>query len=286
MAGKVERTQAVAAGVMFPRVDGERSTSAFGREVAATALARVDPVGSAAAAREATWRSGYLPHFRRLVEAGLAEPDDAVAIATAGADAATGAMTWAHAGEEIPLPELAAAEASTARIAKVTGRARPVDELALPYKGSLLRGDTLDRQLDRWVQDGVLEPSAPPTPSAPSRPIPSGCHCPGRTLVALGAGSEIGPAPTFLRWGATVAGIDLRRPDIWARVLQNAEESAGTLLVPASGGTGPLADHAGVDLLSQLPEVAAWVADLSGPLVLGQLRVRRRRDQRARLRRR
>ena len=32
---------------------------------------RVDPVGSASAARETNWRQGYLPHFRRLVEAGL-----------------------------------------------------------------------------------------------------------------------------------------------------------------------------------------------------------------------
>jgi hypothetical protein len=268
MAGKVERTQAVAAGVMFPRVDGERSTSAFGREVAATALAGVDPVGSAAAAREATWRSGYLPHFRRLVESGLAEPEDAVAIATAGVDAAIGAMTWAHAGEEIPLPELAAADASAARVAKVTGRARPVDELAVPVKGSLLRGDTLDRQLDRWAQDGVLEPSAAESVRTVAA-HPEWLALPGHTMVALGAGSEIGPTPTFLRWGATVAGIDLRRPDIWARVLQNAEESAGTLFVPASGVSGPLADHAGFDLLSQLPEVAAWVADLSGPLVVG-----------------
>ncbi len=52
-------------------VDGRRSTSATGRAVVVDALAAADPVGSAAASRETSWRQGYLPHFRRLVEAGL-----------------------------------------------------------------------------------------------------------------------------------------------------------------------------------------------------------------------
>ena len=71
-------------GVVFPEVDGRRSTSATGRVVVADALRPVDPVGAAAALRETNWRSGYLTHFRRLVEAGLARPADAVAIADAG----------------------------------------------------------------------------------------------------------------------------------------------------------------------------------------------------------
>ena len=71
-------------GVVFPEVDGRRSTGATGRAVVADALRPVDPVGAAAAARETNWRSGYLTHFRRLVEAGLARPEDAVAIADAG----------------------------------------------------------------------------------------------------------------------------------------------------------------------------------------------------------
>ncbi|HET9975627.1 MAG TPA: hypothetical protein VFQ68_45900, partial [Streptosporangiaceae bacterium] len=60
-------------GVTFPAAaDGRRSTSALGRAVVADALGRVDPPGALAATRESNWRSGYLTHFRRLVEAGLA----------------------------------------------------------------------------------------------------------------------------------------------------------------------------------------------------------------------
>lgn len=70
-------------GVDFP-LTGEAgtlrwSTSAFGRSVVAAAFDGVDAVGAAAAARD--WRSGYLPHFARLVEAGLVGPDAAVTIA-------------------------------------------------------------------------------------------------------------------------------------------------------------------------------------------------------------
>ena len=63
-------------GVVFPLdpTSGRRSTTATGRAVVADALRAVDPVGAASAERETNWRQGYLPHFRRLVEAGLARP--------------------------------------------------------------------------------------------------------------------------------------------------------------------------------------------------------------------
>jgi hypothetical protein len=58
-------------GVLFPMsADGRRSTSALGRAVVADALRPVDPVGAFGAEQETNWRSGYLVHFRRLVEAG------------------------------------------------------------------------------------------------------------------------------------------------------------------------------------------------------------------------
>jgi hypothetical protein len=59
-------------GVVFPlSPGGRRSTSMLGRAVVAAALRPVDPVGALGAEQETNWRSGYLTHFRRLVEAGL-----------------------------------------------------------------------------------------------------------------------------------------------------------------------------------------------------------------------
>ena len=69
-------------GVVFPAgPDGRRSTAALGRSVVADALRPVDPVGAGAAERETNWRAGYLPHFRRLVEAGLVSREAALTIA-------------------------------------------------------------------------------------------------------------------------------------------------------------------------------------------------------------
>ena len=72
-------------GVVFPAgEDGRRSTAAVGRAVVAEALRGVDPAGALAAEQETNWRAGYLVHFRRLVEAGLASPAAARTIAAGG----------------------------------------------------------------------------------------------------------------------------------------------------------------------------------------------------------
>ena len=91
-------------GVVFPEVDGRRSTSATGRGIVADALRPVDPVGAAAAQRETNWRTGYLTHFRRLVDAGLTTPQAAVTIADAGLASVHDRMRWRDAdGNECAL---------------------------------------------------------------------------------------------------------------------------------------------------------------------------------------
>src|SRR6266704_1352472 len=245
-----------AAGVDFPVAgDGRRSTSALGRAVIADALRRTDPAGAVGAERETNWRSGYLAHFRRVIEAGLTSRDAALAIAADGLGSLHGRMRAAAAGG-----------------------AEPDRELSLPYRGQLLRGDDLARRLDAWVTAGIIEPSC----ADAVRQVadhPEWLSLPGRTVAVLGAGSEIGPLPVLLGWGATVAGVDLARPRIWERVLQMARSGAGTLLAPTAadpGGDpgdevapGDLAGTAGADLTAEIPEIADWLAGLDGPLVLG-----------------
>jgi hypothetical protein len=245
-----------------------RSSAAFGRSVVATALAGVDAVGAAAAARESSWRSGYLPHFARLVEAGLGSPDAAVRIARQGADALTGGMRWVEDGGELALRDAPVSAVPARETVVVTGSSSPVARLELPFRGELLSGDRLNARLDAWVSGGVIEPSVATSVEVVAA-NPEWLQLPGRTLVALGVGSEVGPASVFLRWGATVAGVDLPRPDVWQRVLSETRDAAGTLLVPARPGDAPLAERAGVDLLAEMPAVAAWISALDGPLVLG-----------------
>jgi len=268
------------AGVAFPATaDGHRSTSALGQAVVADALRRVDPDGAQAASREANWRSGYLGHFRTLIEAGLTSRQDAMSVARDGLASLHGRMRVVRHGEpETGLGALLSASARHELTAvQVAGGATAERELAVPYRGERLSGDALLRQLDAWVAVGVIESSCADAVRTVAA-SPDWLALPGRTVVVLGAGAEVGPLPVLLSWGARVIGIDLPRPAIWDRVLETARRSGGTLLVPVADAKpgqdgadsgGDLPQRAGVDLAGDVPAVADWLAGVDGPLVLG-----------------
>ena len=264
-------------GVVFPRVpgseDGRRSTSALGRAVVADALRPVDPVGASAAERETNWRTGYVTHFRRLVEAGLPSYGDARTIADAGLAAVHGRMRWSPDGvEDQPLAAAVGGAVGSAHDLVDTevleGSGEPDTALTVPYRGRRLAGDDLRRQLDTWVEAGVVEPSLR---EAVTRVVenPEWLRLEGRTVAVLGAAAEMGPLRSLLRWGATVAALDLPRPELWERLRGETADLAGRLVVPVRAGSGDLTARAGLDLLHDLPRATAWVTALDGPLVLG-----------------
>ncbi|HTW02615.1 MAG TPA: hypothetical protein VMF87_20085 [Streptosporangiaceae bacterium] len=268
-------------GVVFPlSADGRRSTSALGRAVVADALRPVDAAGALGAEQETNWRSGYLVHFRRLVEAGLASKAAALSIARHGAGSLHARMRVnGPDGQETGLDALlsAPAQASFATLS-VPGAAPPETGLTLPYRGERLAGDSLARRLDTWVNTGIIEPSCADAVREVAA-HPEWLPLPGRTVIALGAAAEVGPVEVLLRWGARVAALDLPSPPAWERVLGMARCGAGTLLVPvttaapasvrADGGAEAITRWAGLDLDRQVPAAADWLAGLDGPLVLG-----------------
>ena len=224
------------AGVVFPAsADGRRSTSAVGRAVVADALRQVDPGGALAAEHDTGWRTGYLVHFRRLVEAGLASKDAAVSVARGGLESVHRQMRVVHeGGEESGLGSLLSAPAQRL-VATVTvpGSGEAERELSLPYRGERLRGSALLRRLDMWAEGGVIEPSCAEAVRTVAA-HPQWLGLPGRTVVALGAGAEVGPVPVLLGWGAEVIAIDLPRPAIWERLVDTARRSGGRLVVPVA----------------------------------------------------
>jgi hypothetical protein len=282
------------AGVVFPAAaDGRRSTSALGRAVVADALRQVDPAGALGAEHETNWRSGYLVHFRRLIEAGLASKQAWLAIARDGLDSLYARMRVAAPGrDEAGLGSLLTAPARHRFVtATVHGTGEAEREFSLPYHGERLRGDALARKLDAWVIAGIIEPTCADAIRAVAA-HPEWLRLSGRTVVALGAGAEIGPLPVLLGWGATVAGVDLPRPALWDRVLRTAQGSGGTLLVPVAApsagrdapgeqsagnaagaetaeGGDTLQERSGLDLVGDVPAAADWLAGIGGPLVLG-----------------
>ena len=270
-----------AEGVVFPlSADGRRSTSALGRAVVADALRPVDPVGALGAEQETNWRSGYLIHFRRLVEAGLTSKAAALSVARDGLGSLHARMRvrWPASGETGLDAMLSAPATASFATLSVPGTGQRETELSLPYHGERLRGDALARQLQAWVTGGVIEPSCAEAVSEVAA-HPEWLRLPGQTVIALGAGAEVGPLEVLLRWGARVAGVDLPSPPVWERVLSTARQGAGELLVPVNreapttlhpdSGDDAIARWAGLDLVGQVPDVADWLAGLDGPLVLG-----------------
>jgi hypothetical protein len=160
----------------------------------------------------------------------------------------------------------------------VTGDGKAERSLTVPYQGERLSGDALGRQLDAWVAGGIIEPSCAEAVRTVAA-HPEWLALPGRTVVVLGAGAEVGPMPVLLSWGAQLVGVDLPGTPVWARVLETARGSAGTLKVPVTrppGSAGSpteagldLARDAGLDLAADLAGVAEWLAATDGPLVLG-----------------
>ena len=177
------------AGVAFPAsADGRRSTSALGQAVVTDALARVDPPGALEASRETNWRTGYLTHFRRLIEAGLISKQAAVSVARDGLASLHRRMrVVGHDGTETGLDALVSAKAQH-RLATVTvtGTGTAETELSVPYHGERLNGSALLRRLDAWVAAGVIEPSCADAVRAVAA-SPEWLALPGRTVVVLGA---------------------------------------------------------------------------------------------------
>jgi hypothetical protein len=236
----------------------------------ADALRAVDPVGARSAEHETNWRRGYLVHFRRLVEAGLSSAEAARTIAAGGLASLHDRMRFVSGEVEVGLREAldqppAAAPFDTEVVAGEGERER---ELVLPYRGRRLRGDEIGRQLTAWVDAGVIEPSCAEAVRR-VQANPGWLELSDLTIVAFGAGAEMGPVQSVLRWGGDVVAVDLPRAGIWHRLTETARRYAGRMVLPARQVGGPLTERAGADLIHELPELIRWLGGVEGRLVLG-----------------
>ncbi len=274
-------------GVVFPEGgDGRRSTTATGRAVFADAARTADPALAARIEHTSDWRRGYLGPLRDLVRVAATHPDAAVSISRDGVRSAQRRFEFVRAGERSTVPD--AMERYTAPgLASVTvrGAAPPEAELTLPYKGRRLFGDDLRRQVDAWVAAGVAEPGVAEAVDL-LMANPGWLDLRDLDIAVLGAGAEMGPTRSLLRWGARVHAVDLARTDLWARLIETTRNTAGSLRVPirlGADGTPPfvvggvvhpdddatVAARAGADLISQAPEIATWLDEIDQPFVLG-----------------
>jgi len=263
-----------ARGIQFPLDDsGRRSTAPVGRRVLAAALRVLDADAAERCLAERNWRHAYPLHLRHLVELQAARPQATVAACRAGLDAAWHELVYLRDGQPLALRE---AMATPAGAALQTLRLRGEQDSAparweVPYKGKLLSGDALARRIDAWGAAGVIEPSNAQALHL-ARTHPEWFDLSDRHLVLLGAGSEAGPLDWLVQWRANIVAIDLPRGPTWTKIARRVRAGNGQLIAPvaasASLGGDAVSDLqlAGCDMLTQTPEIAAWLKQLGQPL--------------------
>jgi hypothetical protein len=241
-------------GVGFPAgSDGRRSSATTGRAVWADAVRAVDPALAARIEAAKDWRKGYVGAVVEHTAAATRTGDGCVAVARAGLASLGDRMVFERNGPTASVREAVRDGKSSFGTSSVKGEGDRQLELALPYRGSVLRGSELRRQIDAWVERGTVEPSCG---AALHRVLdePQWLDLSDRAFALLGAGAEMGPLQPLLSWGAHVVAVDVPTPRIWERLTRIAREGAGVMTAPV----GP-AGEPGVDLLTQTPELAAFL---------------------------
>jgi hypothetical protein len=259
-------TAATETGVLFPLVDGRRSTQTTARAVFADATRGCAPEVSRAIDSAAKWHRDYVARLVDIEAASASAPKNALLVAQDGLIAVHERMVFSRDGHEVPVGEaIASWREPRFETTTVTGSGRHPGRLSIPYAGHELTGDELQRQLDRWVADGVIERSC----AEALRRVasnPDWLDASDLTVALVGAAAEMGPLRALTRWGATVLAIDIRRSDIWDRIRGVAQAGSGTVHIPTdTTKRGTL----GADLLTETPEIRAWLDGFDGPIVLG-----------------
>jgi hypothetical protein len=263
-------------GVAFPVVDGRRSSMAAGRAIFSDAVARVDTALAQDFLSDQDWRHTYRRHVRTLTVLSARSAVHSSRMAADGLSSAARRMTFLRGRDEMDLGTAMTVGDPAAFSSITVGGAdiAPDTRLRVPYRGQLLHGDDLRRQLDDWVRRGVVEPGF----AASIRAVqdhPQWLDLSDQRLVLLGAVAELSPLTWLLRRGATVAAIDRPLADRWVELLSRAARSPGRLRVPvAHPNPRSLPDHelaarAGLDLTVHTPEAAHWIDGLEGSFTLG-----------------
>ncbi len=273
-------------GVNFPQGgDHKRSTTATGRAIFADSVRTIDPALSARIEHTKDWRKGYIEPLREIVIAASQTPNAAIEISNAGLESAHRRFVFVQPEGDIPLDSAMNHATRPIESVTVTGRASREEDLSIPYRGRRIFGSDLRQQIDQWVADGIAEPSFG-TALHLVMDNPDWLDLSGTDIAVLGAGAQMAPTRSLLRWGARIHALDLPRPDIWQRLIDIARNTSGSIRIPISqnatggmpfvtGGTVHTEDDqvvaaaSGVDLLQQPGEIAQWIDEIKNPFVLG-----------------
>eukprot|EP00051_Salpingoeca_urceolata_P031874 m.13336 g.13336 ORF g.13336 m.13336 type:complete len:510 (-) comp4522_c1_seq1:174-1703(-) len=278
------------AGVLFPVTeDGTRRTTATAKKIWEAAVGAVDRAAADAIEAEPRWRQAYGGHVVTAATLQLKSSDAALAVARAGLEAAASLFRYkaSREADEVSLEAAIAAGPDPCKklcSAPVHGTSDTVsrcvtlrvgeggttvaeDAEAVSEVQRLADADALEHEVVKAVQHLVDQPQQ--------------LDLSGYTFVVFGATSELCPLRLLLNLGATVVGV-CRPSKKVAALVKMAQESAGTLLLPLAAANSPatdpteltpeqIAETAGADILTNVPELCDWLINLGdgGRLVIG-----------------
>ncbi|MGB4689380.1 MAG: hypothetical protein WBH16_04130, partial [Candidatus Nanopelagicales bacterium] len=206
--------------------DNKRSTTATGRAIFADSVRAIDPSLAARIEHTKDWRKGYIDPLREIVIAASQTPQSAIDISNAGLESAHRRFVFATNDRDISLKEAVSRTATPIDSVSVSGRASREEELSIPYRGKRIFGNDLRKQIDTWVTEGVAEPSFGVALHL-LMDNPDWLDLSGTDIAVLGAGAEMAPTRSLLRWGARIHALDLPRPEIWQRLIDIARNTSG-----------------------------------------------------------
>ena len=154
-------------GLCWPVDDkGERSSTKINQAILAAAVGAVNDDKAKAIMKNKKWRFDYWKHLKALVEEQCTSPENALKIAQAGMDKAYELFEFvAPDGSAMSFKE-AMAQPKDVKNAfhtmeiKGNSSTAKIEQVQVPYKGEILAGDKLKKQVQAWVDDGTIEPSA------------------------------------------------------------------------------------------------------------------------------
>jgi hypothetical protein len=254
-------------GIQFARdARGHHSTVATGKSIFHAALALADAPAALALLDEKDWRRRYPQHLVQLNHAAARDGVLAVAMARAALQQAQLSFDFVRDGRTFALTDAmhsgAAMVGSGFQTIEITGRGAAAPKpWSLPYHGRELQGGQARDVIAQWQAQGICEPGHA---QALYRVLdhPEWFDLSDRTVVLLGAGSEAGPLVWLAQWRARIVAVDLPRPAVWQRIANVIGQGNATLVAPVREGWPAATEHAGADLLTDTPEIAAWLCGL------------------------
>jgi len=263
------------AGIVFPITKkGDRSTTATAKEVFAAAMEGVDKEAALKARKEKNWRFGYNKHVMKSMVLGAKSEEAALKIAKAGLDKMYAEFDFIKEdGSTIKLVEAAKNKKHPFHTGTIKGSrpkaAKP--EIIVPYKcyntGEYkeLKGQALIDIVEQWVDWGTIEPDCGEAIKDVVR-NPAWSDLSGQYFVILGCTSAMGPFLLLKELGANIIAVDLDRPGIWKKIIETVQDSSASVTFPMKAKYAnqigeELYTLCGCNLMTQAPEIAAWLSD-------------------------